>query len=97
MRALRKKPIQIYIEPAQAMSLEGLSRRKGISKAEIIRLSLDKYLSALPVEEDPALGIMGLGRSGKSDVSERHDAYIAEYGSAGPKRTAAVFGKRKRG
>jgi len=97
MRALKKKPIQIYIEPRQEMSLESLARRKGISKAEIIRLSLDKYLSSLPVEEDPALGIMGLGRSGKKDVSERHDDYLAEYASAGAKRAVAVFGKRKRG
>lgn len=79
------------------MSLESLALRKGISKAEIIRLSLDKYLSALPVEEDPALGIMGLGRSGKKDMSERHDAYIVEYAAACPKRTAAVFDKKKRG
>ncbi|MBI4688813.1 MAG: hypothetical protein HY754_00850 [Nitrospirae bacterium] len=25
------------------------------------------------LEEDPALGIVGLGRSGKKDISERHD------------------------
>jgi len=97
MRVLRKKPIQIYIEPRQEMSLKSLARRKGISKAEIIRLSLDKYLGDLPVEDDPALGIMGLGRSGKKDISERHDDYLAGYASAGAKKSVAALSKRKKG
>lgn len=32
----------------------------------------------LPIEEDPALGILALGRSDKGDLSLRHDAYLAE-------------------
>ena len=48
-----------------------------VSKAEIIRLGIDKYLGELPVEDDPAMGIVGLGKSGKSDISERHDVYLA--------------------
>ena len=86
MRALKKKPIQIYIEPRQALALESLSKKKRISKAELIRISLDRYLSALPMEEDPALGIIGMGRSGKNDISERHDAYLIGYGAAPKKR-----------
>jgi len=79
MRNLKKKPIQIYIEPQQNHVLEDLSRKRGVSKAEIIRLSLDKFLRELPVEEDPAMGLMGLGRSGKKDLSEQHDKYIVGY------------------
>ena len=79
MKALKKKPIQIYIEPQQDFVLATLARKKGISKAEIIRESLDKYLRAIPVEEDPALNLIGLGSSGKKDLSERHDTYLAQY------------------
>ena len=79
MKVLKKKPIQIYIEPQQDYVLETLSRRKGISKAAIIRESLDRYLRAIPVEEDPALGLVGLGSSGKKNLSERHDSYLAQY------------------
>jgi hypothetical protein len=79
MRNLKKKPIQIYIEPQQNHVLEDLSRKRGVSKAEIIRLSLDQFLRELPVEEDPAMGLMGLGRSGKKDLSEQHDKYIVGY------------------
>ena len=78
MRTLKKKPIQIYIEPKQELLLERLARGKGTSKAEIIRLSIDRYLCALPIEEDPALGLIGLGKSGKKDISEKHDIYLAE-------------------
>ena len=79
MRNLKKKPMQIYIEPQQNHVLEDLSRKRGVSKAEIIRLSLDQFLRELPVEEDPAMGLMGLGRSGKKDLSEQHDKYIVGY------------------
>ena len=61
MKALKKKPIQICIEPQQDYVLATLSRRKGISKAEIIRESLDRYLRAIPIEEDPALAWSDLG------------------------------------
>jgi len=81
MRALKKRPLQIYIEPKQERLIESLARKSGTSKAEIIRLSLDKYLSNLPIEEDPILGIIGLGKSDKRDISEKHDIYLAQYTS----------------
>ncbi len=82
MRALKKKPIQIYIEPRQNDVLEVLSKKRGISKAEIIRASLEKFLKELPVEEDPAIGLIGLGSSGKGDLSVKHDRYLARYAAS---------------
>jgi len=77
MRDLKKKPIQVYIEPQQDRALHLLSKRKGVSKAHLIREGIVRLLQDLPVEEDPALGLIGLGRSGKGDVSEHHDRYLA--------------------
>ncbi len=82
MRALKKKPIQIYIEPGQDNVLEELSNNKGISKAQIIRLSIEKYLKELPIEEDPAMGLVGLGESKKGNLAAKHDKYIAKYASS---------------
>ncbi|HCC69374.1 MAG TPA: hypothetical protein DEP99_05755 [Nitrospiraceae bacterium] len=82
MRALKKKPIQIYIEPRQDDALEVLSKKRGVSKAEIIRESLEKFLKELPVEEDPAIGLIGLGSSGKGDLSVKHDKYLARYATS---------------
>jgi hypothetical protein len=79
MRNLKKNPIQIYVEPQQNDVLEVLSRKKGVSKAAIIRESLEKYLNELPVEEDPAMELVGLGSSGKGDLSNHHDRYLTRY------------------
>lgn len=79
MRTLKKKQIQIYIEPKQDRVIDVVSKARGVSKAEIIRLSINKFLSELPLENDPAMKIIGLGKSGKGDLSEKHDKYIARY------------------
>lgn len=82
MRPLKKKPLQMYIEPGQDATLAMLAKKRGVSKAELIRESIEKYLATLPVEEDPAMGIVGLGRSGKRDISARHDKYLVKYAKA---------------
>lgn len=79
MRNLKKKPIQIYLEPQQDNVLKVLSKKRGLSKAEIIRKSLEKFFRDLPLEEDPAMGLIGLGSSKKRDLSVQHDKYIARY------------------
>jgi len=80
MGSLKKKPIQIYIEPQQDRILEILSKKRGVSKAGIIRDSIGKFLEEIPVEEDPAMGLIGLGSSGKRDLSDQHDKYLTKYG-----------------
>ena len=79
MKSLKKKPIQIYIEPKQNHVLEILSKKNGVSKAEIIRKSLEKFLEELPVEQDPAMGLIGLGGSGRGNLSDQHDEYIVKH------------------
>lgn len=79
MKNLKKKPIQVYIEPQQDYILENFAQKRGISKAEVIRKSLDHYLREIPLEEDPGMGLIGLGSSGKKDLSRNHDQYIARY------------------
>jgi len=85
MRMLKKKPIQIYIEPGQDNLLKILSKKRGVSKAAIIRDGLDKFLKELPVNEDPAMGLVGLGSSGKGDLSRKHDGYLVKHISSGKK------------
>ena len=79
MRNLKKKPIQIYLEPRQDNVLDVLAKKRGISKAEIIRRSLEKFFKDIPLEEDPAMGLIGLGSSKKGDLSVHHDKYLATY------------------
>jgi hypothetical protein len=86
MRTLKKKPIQIYIDCRQDNVLKGLSKKRGVSKAEIIRESLDKFLDSLPLDDDPAMCIIGLGNSGKGDLSTKHDKYLARYTNSQKKK-----------
>lgn len=76
---LSKKPIQLYLESHQYQVLKMLARQSGLSLASLVRRSIDRYLSELPVDEDPALQIIGLGRSGRGDLSVQHDSYLAEF------------------
>lgn len=79
MRTLKKKPIQIYIDRRQDNVLKVLSKKRGVSKAKIIRESLDKFLNSLPLDDDPAMDIIGLGSSGKGDLSTKHDKYLVRH------------------
>jgi len=76
MKRLKKVPIQIYLEPEQDKIVGLLSKSSGKSKAAIIRSCISKHIESLPMENDPALDIMKLGASGKTDISERHDDYL---------------------
>ncbi len=48
-----------------------------MSLAELIRRSIDFYLSQIPLDDDPALDIIGLGASNVGDLAEEHDRYLA--------------------
>ena len=85
MKTLKNKSIQIYIDVGQDTLLDALSRRRGISKAAMIRESIEKMLREIPVEEDPAMELMGMGGSGKRDMAEQHDRYLIKYTATGKK------------
>ena len=82
MREATKRPLQIYLEGRQERVLRALAAREHVSLAELIRRSVDRYLEeAVSPEQDPSLGIIGLGRSGRGDLSVEHDAVVvAEVG-----------------
>jgi hypothetical protein len=79
MKSLKKKPIEINVMTKQDYVLRDHVRRKGVSETEIIRESPDKFLREIPLEEDPGMGLIGLGNSGKRNLSENHDKYLARY------------------
>ena len=79
MKKLKKIPIQIYLEPEQKKIIAHLSKTTGRSKAAIIRSCISKFIESLPLEKDPALGIMNLGASGKKDIADKHDEYLISF------------------
>ena len=77
-----KSRTMVYLEPEQLQSLRLEARNQSISLAELMRrlvrnhLTKDKRVSAAPKEA--YLKIVGLGSSGKTDISEEHDHYLGK-------------------
>jgi hypothetical protein len=78
MRDSTKVRVQISFKPEQLVRLRALADRREVSIAELVRQGVDLLLEDLPVEDDPLLDIIGLVDEGPEDLSERHDAYLAE-------------------
>lgn len=79
----KKKPIQVYLDHKRDLGLSFVADKLNISKAEVIRRSLDEYLPhALPPEEDPLIEMIGLlgDDSGlPEDLAENHDYYLTKW------------------
>jgi predicted Ser/Thr protein kinase len=74
---------QIQLTEDQAKKVKKIAAHRGVPMAEVIRDAIDGVIrsEARTVPEDRrkrALDIVGKFRSGKRDVSKRHDAYLAE-------------------
>ncbi|MEJ2263693.1 MAG: hypothetical protein P8X95_09625 [Anaerolineales bacterium] len=77
MAGARKKPVQVYLREDQVKALRIVAERRGESMAALVREGVDKLLNELPPEEDPLLDILGLYDSGRGDLAEKHDEYLA--------------------
>ncbi|MCI0519839.1 MAG: hypothetical protein L0Z70_06225 [Chloroflexi bacterium] len=76
---MTKKPVQIYLRQDQLTTLRRVAEKRGYSVAELVRQGVDLFLEALPAEDDPLLSIVGLFDSGKGDLAEKHDDYLAQF------------------
>ena len=70
----------IQLPEEQAAALERAARRRGVSRAAIVREALAALLARDGGDAalDRALRAAGSGASGLDDLGERHDAYLAE-------------------
>ena len=75
---------QVQLTETQNRLLEELRTRRRMSKAELVRQAVDEFLARAAAEDGldeqrlRALLIVGRHRSGKTDVSTRHDDYLTE-------------------
>jgi hypothetical protein len=75
---------QIQLTEEQSSRLREAARRSGLSAAEIIRQSVDRFLAqgaGGPIGSTTrlsALEVSGRFHSGLSDVAARHDVYLDE-------------------
>ena len=74
---------QIQLTEAQAKAVKKVAMEEGTSVAEVIRRAVERMAEARPkisAQERVrrAIEIAGKFRSGKKDVSRKHDEYLAE-------------------
>jgi hypothetical protein len=73
---------QVYLTEEQHRALRDAARRKGISMTALLRRMVERELVGKAAEpahgKDAFMAFVGLGRSGRSDISEKHDEALAE-------------------
>jgi hypothetical protein len=73
---------QVQLTRHQHRRLKVLAATRGASMGSLIRESVTEYLNDVPVEEDPAYGIIGLiddaGGKPHGSVAVHHDDYLAD-------------------
>jgi predicted DNA-binding protein len=74
---------QIQLTEQQVQRLKAMARARGISMAEMIRESVDKFLASpevvdLEERKRRAIAAAGKYRSGLPDLATNHDQYLAE-------------------
>jgi len=74
---MAKRKIQIYLDPEVHQHLKEQARAEGISLSELIQRIAKDYLREEAFPKD-FLAIVGLGQSGKTDIAEKHDEYLAQ-------------------
>ncbi|MGB9849112.1 MAG: ribbon-helix-helix domain-containing protein [Moorellaceae bacterium] len=75
--------IQIHLTEEQYEALKKMCIVENVSMAELIRRSVDLFLTPANNASDEdrisrAISVIGRFRSGIKDLSARHDAYLAE-------------------
>ncbi|MBB4660528.1 ribbon-helix-helix protein, CopG family [Conexibacter arvalis] len=72
----------VQLPDEQAAALERAARRRGVSRAAVVREALDLLLGPEAVDDAQALrralAAAGSIASGVPDLAERHDDYLAE-------------------
>jgi Arc/MetJ-type ribon-helix-helix transcriptional regulator len=71
---------QVQLSDEQSRALKETAASRGVSIAEVIRQALDQHLGGQAGESRRLRAIRAIGgyRSGRHDVSERHDDDLAD-------------------
>ena len=74
----RMRRTQIYLEADLSTALDRLARRRGISRANLIRQAAREFIEREEASFGSILELAGSGRDSATDVATRHDDYLAE-------------------
>jgi predicted transcriptional regulator len=76
----RMQRTQIYLEPEVSAALGRLARKRGTTKASLIRMAARRFLEQEEAGDvDSILGIIGLVDAGPGRTSEHHDLLLVQH------------------
>lgn len=79
-----REPLQVYLDRDERAMLDRLAKATGLSRAEILRRGIRSFAAEYAPEMSPMLQFLERIAATKwpadtpSDISERHDDYLAE-------------------
>jgi predicted transcriptional regulator len=77
------KRTTIFLDEALERDLEALAARQRTTKAAVVRTALERHVRHEKKTLELGLRFVGLGRSGRSDIAERHEELLWQEGAGG--------------
>ena len=90
------KRTTIFIDEQIERELQGLARRRQRPVAAVVREAIQAYIVTETRQPPPVPGFVGIGRSGRTDTSERHEALLWKDPHDGAPQPSAVKPTRRR-
>jgi len=92
------KRTTIFIEPQIERELQAMARRSGRPMAAIVREAVAQYVAADKESRPARPGFVASGRSGRSDIAERHEELLFQPDPSAPRprRSTTRRGGRRR-
>lgn len=89
------KPLQVYLDDADARALTEWAGRRGWTKSQAVRAAI-RAVTRAERRDDPLLAASGMIEGLPADLSERFDAYLEEtYVATSTRRRARRAGVRR--
>ena len=85
------RPVQVYLDDAEARRLEGWARERGWTKSQAVRAAIRALTGA--AGDDPILELSGMFHGLPPDAAARFDRYLMETYVAEP---SSRYGSRRR-
>jgi hypothetical protein len=79
-----REPVQVYLDPPDRALLEQAAAASGLSRAEVLRRGLHRFVAEPLADASPALAFLESAASDApletmSDVASRHDDHLADF------------------
>ena len=79
------KRTTLFIDPQLERELQALARRDGRPMAALVREAVAQYVAAARDARSAKLSFVAAGRSGRTDIADRHEELLFDAAPAPPR------------